>query len=161
MIELTAGNLLEANAEALVNAVNCVGVMGKGIALQFKRVYPQNYAFYRAACQRGEVRLGVMLIYVNSGASRPRYIINFPTKRHWKDRSRIEDIEAGLGALAQEIQQLGIRSAAIPPLGCGHGGLNWKDVRPRIQQALAPLEDVRVLLYESQGLSESNSVDDE
>lgn len=151
MIERTTGNLLEAQAQALVNTVNCVGVMGKGIALQFKQAFPDNYAFYRAACERGEVRPGQMLVYDSGQMLQPRYIVNFPTKRHWKDRSRIEDIEAGLEALVREVQSRGIRSIAIPPLGAGSGGLDWADVRPRIERAFAPLEDVQVILYEPHG----------
>ena len=141
-IERTTGNLLEAQAEALVNAVNCVGVMGKGIALQFKQAFPDNYAFYQAACVRGEVRPGQMLVYDSGQVSTPRYIINFPTKRHWRDQSRIEDIEAGLESLVREVRSRGIQSIAIPPLGAGNGGLNWADVRRRIEHAFAPLEDV-------------------
>jgi O-acetyl-ADP-ribose deacetylase (regulator of RNase III) len=151
MIERTTGNLLEAQAEALVNTVNCVGIMGKGIALQFRQAFPDNYAFYRAACERGDVRPGQMLVYDSGQIILPRYIINFPTKRHWRDKSRIEDIEAGLEALVREVQSRGIRSIAIPPLGAGSGGLNWADVRRRIERAFAPLKDVQLLLYEPHG----------
>ena len=151
MIERITGNLLEAQAEALVNTVNCVGVMGKGIALQFKQAFPDNYALYRAACERGEVRLGQMLVYDSGQMIYPRYIINFPTKQHWRDKSRIQDIEAGLEALVREVQSRGIRSIAIPPLGAGSGGLNWADVRPRIGRAFVPLKDVQVQLYEPHG----------
>ena len=151
MIELTTGNLLEAPVEALVNTVNCVGVMGKGIALQFKQAYPDNFLFYQAACERGEVRLGQMLVYESAQMLGPRYIINFPTKNHWKDKSRLEDIEAGLVALLDEIKRRGIHSIALPPLGAGSGGLNWPEVRRRIERAFAPLAEVRVLLYEPHG----------
>ncbi len=151
MIERTTGNLLEAQVQALVNTVNCVGVMGKGIALQFKQAFRDNYAFYRAACERGQVRLGQVLVYDSGQMIQPRYIINFPTKRHWKDKSRIEDIEAGLESLVHEVRSRGIQSIAIPPLGAGSGGLNWADVRPRIERAFAPLKDVQVKLYEPHG----------
>jgi len=147
MIKLTEGNLLEAGTEALVNTVNTVGVRGKGIALQFKRAFPENFRFYERACERGEVEPGRMLVFETGRVTPPRYIVNFPTKRHWRSPSRIEDVEAGLQALVEEIRARGIRSIAIPPLGCGNGGLDWSEVHPRIERALAPLEDVDVRLY--------------
>ncbi len=148
MIEITSGNLFDAEVEALVNTVNTVGVMGKGIALQFRQAFPENYKLYRAACKREEVRPGRM--FVTTRLTDPRYIVNFPTKRHWRGKSRMEDVEAGLTDLAQVIEKRKIRSIAIPPLGCGNGGLDWNDVRPRIERALEALE-VRVLLYEPRG----------
>ncbi|MDB5550498.1 MAG: Appr-p processing domain protein, partial [Rhizobium sp.] len=120
-IEITTGDIFAANAEAIVNAVNCVGIMGRGIALQLKRRFPANFRSYAAACKAGEVQPGRMFVHDNDALARPRYIINFPTKRHWKDKSRIEDIEAGLTALAQEIKDCSIRSIAIPALGVGLG----------------------------------------
>lgn len=151
MIELTGGNILDTNVEALVNTVNCLGVMGKGIALQFKQAYPDNYEAYRRACERHEVQPGKMLVYDRRGMFNPRYIINFPTKRHWRGKSRIEDIELGLPALVEEIRRLGITSVAVPPLGCGSGGLKWAEIRPLIERALAPLANVRVLLFAPHG----------
>lgn len=148
MIEPVRGNLLEADAEALVNTVNTVGVMGKGVALQFRQAFPDNYTAYRRACRRGDVRMGRMFTVPTGRLTNPRYIINFPTKKHWRGRARLEDIEAGLEDLVRTIKALGIRSVAIPPLGCGNGGLVWKDVRPRIESALAVLPHVRILLYE-------------
>lgn len=147
MIESTHGNLLEADAEALVNPVNCVGVMGKGLALHFKEVFPENFHVYERACRAGEVKPGHMLIVPTGASHGPKYIVNFPTKRHWRGSSRIEDIDAGLGALVPEIRRLGITSIAVPPLGCGLGGLRWEDVRPRIEAALGQLSGVRVLLF--------------
>lgn len=148
MIELAKGNLLAAPAEALVNTVNAAGVMGRGIALQFKQAYPGMFRAYAAACRAGEVTTGKMHVFDRGGlAGRPRWIINFPTKRHWRAASRIADIDAGLTDLVATIQRLGIRSIAIPPLGCGNGGLDWRDVRPRIEAAFATFPDVRVLLY--------------
>ena len=147
MIQLTHGNLLTADVEALVNTVNCVGYMGKGIALQFKKAFPANNDAYRAACAKGDVQIGRMFVHATGSALNPKFIINFPTKRHWRDLSRLEGIEAGLTALVAEVQRLGISSIAIPPLGCGLGGLDWDDVRPRIETAFAPLPQVRVLLY--------------
>ena len=138
---------MEADAEALVNTVNCVGVMGRGIALQFKQAYPENYRAYEKACAAAEVRPGAMFIFPTGLMVNPRYVINFPTKRHWKGKSRMADIDAGLEALIQDVRRLGIRSIAVPPLGCGNGGLDWAEVEPRITAAFAGLPDVKVLLY--------------
>ncbi len=147
MIELAEGDLLRADVEALVNTVNCVGVMGKGIALQFKSAYPANFKAYAAACKRGDVQPGRMFVYEEGEGAARRVLINFPTKRHYRDASRVEDIEAGLVALAHEIAERGIRSIAVPPLGCGLGGLAWSDVEPRIRRALAAVPGTRVLLF--------------
>ena len=106
MLTLTRGNILEAGTEALVNTVNTVGVMGKGIALQFKRAFPENYEAYRRACDRGELAPGRLLVYETGWLNPPKYIINFPTKTHWRSGSRLEDIEAGLQTLVKEIQRL-------------------------------------------------------
>ena len=148
MIRSVTGDILEASAEALVNTVNCVGVMGRGIALQFKKVFPDNFREYVAACRRGDVKPGRMGVFETGGASGPRYIVNFPTKRHWRGKSRIEDIDAGLKALVAEVQVRGIRSIAIPPLGSGLGGLSWSEVRPMIERAFADLPEVEVLLFD-------------
>lgn len=148
MIERAHGNLLLADAEALVNAVNTDGYMGKGIALQFKMAYPDNFAAYRRACDQGELQPGRMLVYETGRLGNPRFIINFPTKRHWREKSRLEDIESGLQDLIIQVRRLGIRSIAIPPLGCGLGGLDWDVVRPLIQQAFREMPEVRVLLFE-------------
>ncbi len=147
MIEYVTGNILEAEVEALVNSVNCVGVMGRGVALQFKKDWPENFKAYAAACRRQEVQPGRMFVF-ETGKLFPRYIINFPTKRHWRGKARIEDIEAGLSALVEEIQRRGIRSVALPPLGCGLGGLEWSEVRACIEETLAGLADVRILVFE-------------
>lgn len=147
MIRYTTGDVLRADVDALVNTVNCVGVMGRGIALQFKRAFPANYEEYRAACDHGEVVPGRMFITERHALSGPKYIINFPTKRHWRGKSRIEDIETGLDALRNDILARDIRSIAIPPLGAGLGGLNWRDVRSRIEQKLGDL-DVDIVVYE-------------
>ncbi len=151
MIEATQGNLLEADTEALVNAVNCVGVMGKGIALQFKQAFPENFAEYARVCKGKEMKPGRVMVFATGSMLNPKYIINFPTKRHWKDRSRMEDIEAGLVDLIAQVQRLNIQSIAIPPLGAGLGGLNWPDVKRRIEGAFAELPEVRVLLFEPKG----------
>lgn len=148
MIESAKGNLLKADAQALVNAVNCVGVMGKGIALQFKEAYPENFSAYAKACRDSEVQPGKMFIVPTKCLSNPKYIINFPTKRHWKGKSKIEDVSAGLEALIADVQKLEIKSITIPPLGCGLGGLDWSDVRPLIEQAFLKVPSVRVLVFE-------------
>jgi len=147
MIDPKQGNLLEADAEALVNTVNCVGIMGKGIALQFKQAFPDNYRQYARACKTGQVHLGAMFIVPTDTPANPRYIINFPTKDHWRGKSRLEDIESGLAALVEDVRRLAIHSIAIPALGCHNGGLDWNEVRPRIVAAFEPLPDVHVLLF--------------
>lgn len=148
MIEYRTGDLLQADVEALVNTVNCVGIMGRGIALQFRNAYEDNYKAYVVACKRGEVQPGRMLVFETNALIGPKYIINFPTKKDWRGKSRLEYIDTGLVALVEEIRQRDIRSIAIPPLGSGLGGLDWQVVRPRIAAALASLEDVRVEIYE-------------
>lgn len=146
-ISVTSGNLLTQDVDALVNTVNTVGVMGKGIALQFKRAWPEMFTAYAAACERGEVQPGRMHVWETGALSGPRFIVNFPTKRHWKDGSRLEDVRSGLVDLTRVIGDLGITSIAVPPLGCGNGGLAWDEVEPLITSSLAPLAgtvDVRV-----------------
>jgi O-acetyl-ADP-ribose deacetylase (regulator of RNase III) len=155
MIQLRRGDLLKQNAEALVNAVNCVGVMGRGIALQFRKAFPENFKIYEAACKRGEVKPGEMLVFDTHQVTNPRYIINFPTKCHWRDQSRITDIESGLEALAKEVHDRGILSIAVPALGCGLGGLKWSEVRPRIEKAFAKVPDVQVWLFEPEEMKSS------
>jgi len=149
-MKFTTGDISKDDAEALVNTVNCVGVMGRGIALQFKKSYPDNFKAYEVACKNHEVQPGRMLVH-KTGLIQPKYIINFPTKRHWKDKSRIEDIDLGLKALVEVMHQYNIRSIAIPPLGCGLGGLNWSDIKPRIERALSSFTDVHINIYEPEG----------
>ena len=151
MIEFRTGDILKADAEALVNTVNCVGIMGRGVALQFKEAFPANFKAYAAACKRDEVQPGRMFVFATGTMTNPKFIINFPTKRHWKGKSRMEDIESGLVALVGEIKARGVRSIAIPPLGAGLGGLNWPDVRRQIESALLELPDVRVVVFEPNG----------
>lgn len=122
MIKLTSGNLLEAKVEALVNTVNCVGVMGKGIALQFKQAFPDNFTYYEKQRKAGQMQPGRVLIYQTGSMFNPKYIINFPTKRHWKGKSKMADIETGLEDLLAQLRLRGIRSIAIPPLGAGLAG---------------------------------------
>ena len=149
----TSGNLLDADTQALVNPVNCVGVMGKGLALQFKQAFPANYAAYRAACGRGEVQPGRMFVTETGAQTGPQFLINFPTKRDWRSASRLDDIETGLTALVAEVEARDIRSLALPALGCGLGGLDWEAVGPRIVNAFVALPDIRVVLYVPQELA--------
>ena len=158
MIKLSQGNLLMAPADALVNTVNCMGFMGKGIALQFKQAFPANFKTYAAACAAGQMVPGRMLIHDNGGLVNPRWIINFPTKRHWRGNSRLEDVVAGLTALVAEVQRLGIQTIAVPPLGCGLGGLDWQVVRPMIEQAFDALPSVKVLLFEPTGAPDAKTM---
>lgn len=141
-----SGNLLDADVDALVNTVNTVGVMGKGIALQFKNAFPGNFKAYEQECKNGQVRLGKMFVSDAGQLIRPRWIINFPTKSHWRSQSRLRDIAAGLDDLRRVINELGINSIAVPPLGCGNGGLAWSDVHPLIELKLAGL-DIEVRLF--------------
>ena len=153
MVEYKVGDIFAfaEDADALVNTVNCVGVMGRGVALQFKRAFPANFKAYAAACRKKEVRPGRMFLFETRQLTNPRYIINFPTKRHWRGKSRIEDIEAGLNDLTRVIRSHDIRSVVLPPLGSGLGGLNWSEVRPRIESALAGLENLRAIVFEPGG----------
>jgi len=158
MIKIVTGNLLDADAEAIINTVNTVGVMGKGIALQFRMAFPANYEAYKKACDHKEVQTGSMFVFDMGRMVNPRYIVNFPTKRHWKGKSRMEDVESGLIDLIRVVRELGIHSIAIPPLGCGNGGLNWGDVHPRIEDAFKELSDVQVLLYAPVGAPEAEKM---
>ena len=151
MIEYKSGDILKENAEALVNTVNCVGVMGRGIAYQFKTAFPQNFKAYAKACENNIVRPGQMFVFETGQLTNPRFIINFPTKRHWRGKSRMEDIEAGLVNLVETLSQYNIRSIAVPPLGSGLGGLEWSQVKPLIEAAMRPLADVRVIIFEPGG----------
>lgn len=151
MVHLTKGDILSADVEALVNTVNCVGVSGRGIALQFRKAFPENFKAYEAACKQGTVQPGRVFVFETGRLTNPRYIINFPTKRHWRGNSRMEDIELGLEDLAREVHRHGIRSIALPPLGSGLGGLSWSNVRPKITAALKALPEVHAIVYEPSG----------
>lgn len=158
MIEITRGNLLEADVEALVNTVNCQGYMGKGIALQFKKAFPDNFDAYARACRAGKVEPGSMFVYPTDSMVNPKFIINFPTKHHWREKSRIAYIESGLQALVDEVHRLDISSVAIPPLGAGLGGLDWRKVRPLIERAFDAHPEVKVLLFEPEGAPEAKAM---
>jgi O-acetyl-ADP-ribose deacetylase (regulator of RNase III) len=146
MMHFLTGNMLESSAEALVNTVNCEGVMGKGIAYQFKLRYPENNKAYEKACKSGQLRIGNVFCYKENG----KIILNFPTKNKWREKSRIEYIKSGIDSLIKLIDEMKIKSVAIPPLGSGNGGLNWLDVKAEIEKRFIPAisEDVEVFIYE-------------
>ena len=147
MIRFTQGNLLEAKTEALVNTVNTVGVMGKGIALMFKKRFAENYRLYVAACKAGEVETGKVHVTAVNELAGPRWIVNFPTKRHWRSPSQMAWVTEGLHDLRRFLIEHQVKSVAVPPLGAGNGGLNWPEVREQIIAVLGDLE-VDVLVFE-------------
>lgn len=157
-IERGTGNLLTADVDALVNTVNTQGVMGKGLALQFKKAFPEAFQSYERACKAGEVVPGKM--HVVRRLTAPRFIINFPTKKHWRNPSKLEYIRDGLRDLVDQVRSLEIRSIAIPPLGCGHGGLASSDVRPLIEQAFDQIPDVQVVIFEPKGVPAADAIID-
>jgi O-acetyl-ADP-ribose deacetylase (regulator of RNase III) len=148
MVDFRTGDILRTDVEALVNTVNCVGIMGRGVALQFKKAFPANFKAYESACKRHEVQPGQMFVYETGFVGNPKFIINFPTKRHWRGKSRIEDIESGLRALTEVIKERHIQSVAMPPLGSGLGGLHWPDVRRRIEEFARELPEVSFTVFE-------------
>lgn len=158
MIAEERGNLLKAPVEALVNTVNTQGVMGKGIALQFKKAFPDMFKEYARAAKRGDVQLGHMHVWPADTLDGLRYIINFPTKDHWRSASRIADVEAGLQDLVRIVRDFNIASIAVPPLGCGNGGLNWAEVRPLIHDAFRSLPDVDVRVFPPQEAPAASSM---
>jgi O-acetyl-ADP-ribose deacetylase (regulator of RNase III) len=139
------GNILESNCIALVNPVNVVGVMGKGLALQFKNKFLLNYEVYEFYCGRGEMNVGEILLVWEPNEQ--KFVINFPTKKHWRDPSKYEWIEEGLKDMVKKIEEYKITSVAIPALGCGNGGLEWDKVKPLIEKYLSPLTDVDIEIY--------------
>jgi O-acetyl-ADP-ribose deacetylase (regulator of RNase III) len=147
MITYKEGNILDAKVDALVNTVNTVGVMGKGIALQFKYQFPENYKIYKAAADRGEIATGKVQVVPVQDMNSVKYVINFPTKQHWRNPSKLIWIKEGLIDLRKQLVDHGIKSIAIPPLGCGQGGLKWEDVKPLIEFTLADL-DIDALIFE-------------
>jgi len=159
MLQFKKGNIFNEKVEALVNTVNCVGVMGKGIALQFKKKFPQNYLAYKKACQEKQVKIGKMFVYKLQLFGNPKYIINFPTKRHWKEKSKLEYIGVGLKDLVTTINKFKIKSIAIPPLGCGLGGLDWKLVKGLLEEELKPVKDkLEIIIFTPQLTDVTTSV---
>lgn len=159
-VQVVRGDLLKQHdVDAIVNTVNCVGVMGKGIALQFRNKWPTNFEAYERACKAGEVRLGRMFVFDAGAYAQPHYIINFPTKKHWRGKSQLSFIKDGLVDLVAQVRQLEIRSIAVPPLGCGNGGLEWSDVRPLIEEAFAQTPEVGVRLFEPVGAPEAKTME--
>lgn len=149
-IEFKFGDMFGEPAEAIVNTVNCVGVMGKGVALEFKRRWPDNFRAYKRLCDAQKMTPGKSFIFETGDLLNRdgwRFLINFPTKQHWKARSKIEYIAEGLDDLVLQVRHLGIKSVVMPPLGCGNGGLDWSEVRPVIEQKLASLNDVKFIVF--------------
>ncbi len=149
-IEYKSGNMFDEPTEAIVNTVNCVGVMGKGVALEFKRRWPENFKAYKRLCDEKHLSPGQVFIFDNNDIlenGKHRYLINFPTKQHWRSRSKIEYIEAGLDNFVQQVREFGIKSISLPPLGCGNGGLDWADVKPIIEKKIAKLTDVHFVVF--------------
>lgn len=147
MIEHCESDMFADGCEALVNTVNCVGVMGRGIALAFKEKFPENFKAYKKACDSQEVVPGKVFVYDTGSLLGPRWILNFPTKRHWRGGSRLADIEDGLVDLKRVIVEKKIKSVSVPPLGCGLGGLDWNVVRPMIERELEGVSELRVCLH--------------
>ncbi|MFN3130285.1 macro domain-containing protein [Roseibium sp.] len=149
-VEFKSGNIFVGRTEAIVNAVNCIGVMGKGIALEFKRRWPDYFADYKSRCKRKSILTGQVTVYESNNllaAEEFRYLISFPTKLHWRTPSKIEFIDTGLADLTEKTVEFGIKSMALPALGCGNGGLDWSEVKPIIQARLSTVPDVRFLVF--------------
>ncbi len=156
MITFVQGNIFESSAQVITNTVNCAGVMGAGLALQFKNKFPSMYSDYKSRCDKNTVIAGIPYLWEDDQTQ----ILNFPTKRHWKDDSLLTDIDAGLKYLANNYQTMGIQSLAIPPLGCGLGGLNWNEVKPLIEKYFASVSDLEVYVYETTAsIHNSNNFD--
>ncbi len=158
MITYKTGDIFKEEADAIVNTVNCVGVMGRGIALQFKKRFPENFKVYETACKQKEVMPGKMFVHETGSLIGPKYVINFPTKRHWRGASRMEDIESGLQDLVKVIKKLNVKYIALPPLGCGLGGLDWLEVRTNIENALGKYTNVNVVVFEPRGAPEAEKM---
>jgi len=144
MIEFVKGNIFDSETEAIVNAVNTVGIMGKGIALEFKKRYPENFKVYKNACETGTLKTGSVLVVKEYDG---KIIINFPTKAHWKDASKLKYIIDGLESLKSMVLNQNIKSLALPAIGCGLGGLKWEVVKELIKKDLSHL-DANIFVYE-------------
>lgn len=148
MITFLEGNLFDSPAQVITNTVNCVGVMGKGVALEFKKRYPAMFEDYKKRCEKGLLKVGQPYLWEDETAQ----VLNFPTKRHWRAGSRLEDIEAGLKYLAAHYTEMGIITLAMPPLGCGNGGLDWGDVKALLAKYLGDALDLEVFVYVPSGV---------
>ena len=157
MITFIDGNIFDSPAQVLTNTVNCVGVMGKGLALEFKRRYPEMFQDYRIRCKTGSVEIGKPYLWENDEVQ----ILNFPTKRHWRQSSHLDDIVAGLKYLAENYEEMGIHTIALAPLGCGNGGLNWSDVKLLMEQHLGEIPDLEVFAYLPRGVEAIRDTDDQ
>ena len=144
MITYVQGDIFSSSAQVITNTVNCVGAMGAGIALEFKKRFPEMYADYKSKCDQNQVRPGTPYLWESDQVQ----ILNFPTKRHWQENSYLEDIETGLKYLSENYQSMGIQTLALPPLGCGLGGLQWNDVKNLIERYLGEISDLEVFVYE-------------
>lgn len=156
MVTFVKGDIFKSPAQVLTNTVNCVGIMGKGVALEFKNRYPQMFGDYKSKCDQGNVKPGQPYLWENDSSQ----VLNFPTKRHWRDNSLLQDIEEGLKHLANSYEQMGIQSIAMPALGCGLGGLKWSEVQPLIMKYLGALPDLDVYVYEPQNVADINKKDE-
>ena len=149
MVTFVKGDIFKSPAQVLTNTVNCVGVMGKGVALEFKNRYPQMFNDYKSKCDQGNVKPGQPYLWEDDSTQ----VLNFPTKRNWRDKSLLQDIEDGLKHLASSYEQMGIQSIAMPALGCGLGGLKWSEVQPLIVKHLGSISDLDVYVYEPQNVA--------
>ena len=147
MVDVVSGDLFKADVDAIANAVNCVGVMGRGIALAVKNRFPDNFIAYKQACDDGSLRPGSVFVFDRGESEHPRYVVNFPTKDHWRNPSKLADIEAGLRALTEEIDRLGIHSIAVPALGCGLCGLDGENVHNAVDTIFREKPTIHVFLY--------------
>lgn len=155
MIIYKTGDIFNSSAQVITNTVNCVGVMGKGLALVYKRKFPEMFSDYKAKCEKGEVKPGQPYLWEDDRVQ----VLNFPTKRHWKQNSILSDVEEGLKYLAQNYALMGISSLALPPLGCGLGALRWPDVKNLINKYLGDIEDLDVYVYEA--IESKSNLDDD
>ncbi len=156
MVTFVKGDIFKSTAQVITNAVNCVGVMGKGVALEFKNRYPQMFNDYKTKCDQNDVKPGQPYLWEDDTVQ----VLNFPTKRHWRDNSLLQDVEYGLKYLACSYEQMGIQSIAMPALGCGLGGLQWSEVQPLIVKHLGALPDLDVYVYEPQNAASIKSNSD-
>ena len=155
MITFVSGNIFDSPAQVITNTVNCVGVMGKGLALEFKNKFPKMFDDYQARCKNRMVKPGEPYLWEDDKVQ----ILNFPTKRHWRENSLLEDIEEGLQYLANHYQEMGIYTLALPALGCANGGLKWEDVKALMIKYLSDIPDFEVFAYLPQVASQKSHTD--